>query len=202
MSPITFTSPSSSFPISFTKHDPTMSNNHNWQSTPAPSTTNALAGLGPKPSPQSSRTSTPAATGVFHNKKTAAAADSFSNLISFGRDKQQSNLSLLEQQQQLEAQRRKDAEENRRKMDALFGGDSSSGGAFWDQLGDGKSTNTTASTAATTVNDDGDDILAAFNSTAPVDSRSRFPPPSSQTPDSVVSCARDRFCTGRAIARR
>ena len=155
-----------------------MSNNSSWQSKPpTTATTNAFAGIGLKPSPLSSRTASPAATTASQNKK--PTADSFSNLVSFGRDKQQSNLSLLEQQQQIEAKRRHDAEENRRKMDALFGGESSSGGAFWDQLGAGKTTNTAAPV-------DDDDILAAFNSTAPVENRSHFPPPShsaSQTPE-------------------
>lgn len=147
-----------------------------------------------KPSPLSSRTASPAGASAIQNSKKAPALDSFSNLVSFGRDKQQSNLSLLEQQSKLEEQRRKDADESRRKMDALFGGGSAGGGGvnngFWDQLGSAKSspapsTSSNIGGGGVYDNDDDDDILAAFNSAAPVDNRSRFPPPASSKPPST-----------------
>ncbi|KAA8896385.1 hypothetical protein FN846DRAFT_893315 [Sphaerosporella brunnea] len=147
----------------------------NWSSTtksepPKPSPANAFSNLSLKPS--SVRSVSPAQNGAASKKP----PDSFANLVSFGRDKQTSNLSLLEQQKQLEEKRRQDAEESRRKMDALFGVGGGANNGFWDSLYDGKSNTPAAQTS--TSNDDEDDILAAFKASAPVDTTSHFPPPS------------------------
>jgi hypothetical protein len=148
---------------------------------PSPVPSNAFSNLSLKPSPLSSRTTSPAGSSAPQNGAASKkSGDSFANLVPFGRDKQTSNLSLLEQQKLLEEQRRKDAEESQRKMDALFG--SGAGGAnngFWDSLSNGKSSSPAAQAA--TSNDDEDDLLAAFNSSAPVDTSSHYPPPPSSS---------------------
>src|SRR4051794_34033029 len=95
----------------------------------ASTSSNSFANLSLKPSPHSSRATSPA--GTSQQKKTG---DSFSNLVPFGRDKQTSNLSLLEQQKKLEEQRRNVEEERLKKMDALFGGGGGANGQFWDSL--------------------------------------------------------------------
>jgi hypothetical protein len=100
--------------------------------------------------------------------------DSFSNLVSFGRDKRPSNLSLSEQQKQREEQRRKDEAERQQKLDGLFGG----GGSGWDAL---DKIGSSASCSTVHNADDGNDILASFNSSAPVDRSSHYPPPPKST---------------------
>ncbi|KAI5857510.1 hypothetical protein BZA05DRAFT_98102 [Tricharina praecox] len=136
----------------------------NWSTTNKPP--NTFANVSLKSSPLSSAGHQ---NGSTPSKKTAG--DSFSNLVSFSRDKQASNLSLLEQQKKLEEQRQKDEEGRRKQMDSLFGG------AGWDSLA-GRGSGTPASTAysAPPATDD-DDLLAAFNSSAPVDSTSHYPAP-------------------------
>jgi tetratricopeptide (TPR) repeat protein len=146
---------------------------------PSPAPTNAFSNLSLKPSPLSSRTTSPAGSSAPQNGAASKkSGDTFSNLVPFGRDKQTSNLSLLEQQKLLEEQRRRDAEESQRKMDALFGGGARGvNNGFWDSLSNGGSSSPAAQVA--TRNDDEDDLLAAFNSSAPVDTSSHYPPPPS-----------------------
>jgi len=134
------------------------------KSSPPPS--DAFANLCLKPSPLSS---TNLQNGSAASNK--PVGDSFSNLVSFGRDKQTSNLSLLEQQKKLEEQRQKDEEARRKQMDSLFGG------AGWDTLaGGGSGTFATAAYEVASLSDD-DDILAAFISSASVNSASHYPAP-------------------------
>ncbi|KAF8245628.1 hypothetical protein K440DRAFT_633998 [Wilcoxina mikolae CBS 423.85] len=152
----------------------------NWssnnQSSKPPST--AFSNLSLKPTPLSSRTTFPGALAPQNGSASKKAGDSFSNLVSFGRDKQNANPSLLEQQKKLEEQRRKDDEERQKKMDALFGGGGGAADGFWNAL-DGKGSGVGSSPAPAHTVDDDDDILAAFNSAAPVDNSSHFPPPPS-----------------------
>ncbi|KAF8540819.1 hypothetical protein BDD12DRAFT_916877 [Trichophaea hybrida] len=164
----------------------------NWSANNQPSKppSNAFANLSLKPTPLSSRTTTPGALTPQNGSASKKAGDSFSNLVSFGRDKQNANLSLLEQQKKLEEQRRKDDEERQKKMDALFGGSGGAADGFWNAL-DGKGSGVgSSSTPAHTVDDD-DDILAAFNSAALVDNSSHFPPPSSSLPPASSSAGID-----------
>ncbi|RPB03823.1 hypothetical protein L873DRAFT_1668898 [Choiromyces venosus 120613-1] len=127
--------------------------------------------LNVRPSPLSSRTVSPANAGT----KPPPTGDSFSNLVSFGRNKANgSNMTLQERQKQLQEQKAKEEEERRKKMDALFGG--SLGGAnagFWDILETGR----VSPVPAKKVDDDEGDLLAAFNAAAPVDNSSYYPPP-------------------------
>ncbi|KAF2280012.1 uncharacterized protein EI97DRAFT_429773 [Westerdykella ornata] len=134
------------------------------------------------------------------SKPATPANDSFAGLVNFGASKSaNSKLSLQERQRQLQEEKRK-AEEERRKQDGTrFGAVDSQ---FWDTLGSGRSTpaqsagtrqpaqNTPRDTLHAPLNnrnaatnrsvsplESEDDILAAFNSAAPVDSSSHYPPP-------------------------
>ena len=120
-------------------------------------------------------------------RRPPTAGDSFSGLVSFGRNKPHpGNLSLLEQQKLREAQKAKEEEERRKKMDALFG---DSNARFWSSL----ETPAPATKEGAgrrkqkVVEEDEDDILAAFNSSAPVDNSSHFPPPRGGTLGLAVS---------------
>ncbi|KAG0640592.1 hypothetical protein HOY80DRAFT_789996 [Tuber brumale] len=124
-----------------------------------------------RPSPLSSRTGSPANAST----KPPPAGDTFSNLVSFGRNKaNDSNMTLQERQKQLQEQKAKEEEERRKKMDSLFGG--SRGGAnagFWDSLEIGR----VSPMPTSKVDDDEEDLLAAFTAAAPVDNSSYYPPP-------------------------
>ncbi|KAK2056448.1 hypothetical protein LY76DRAFT_606982 [Colletotrichum caudatum] len=137
------------------------------------------------PSPFPSGRNTPLSTqdsGHLAAKPPAAkpAADSFSNLLSFGAGaatKPTSKLTLLEQQQRLEAEKKKKEEERRKQAQAQFGG------GFLDTLGSGSVSRTASpgilspgSSTGKKASDD-DDLFAAFNSDTKVDNASFYPPP-------------------------
>ncbi|KAK1572733.1 uncharacterized protein LY79DRAFT_526980 [Colletotrichum navitas] len=113
------------------------------------------------------------------------AADSFSNLLSFGAGaaaKPTSKLTLLEQQQRLEAEKKKKEEEKRKQAQAQFGG------GFLDTLGSGSVSRTASpgvlspgSSTGKKASDD-DDLFAAFNSETKVDNASFYPPPPQKSP--------------------
>ncbi|EFQ34212.1 UBA/TS-N domain-containing protein [Colletotrichum graminicola] len=113
------------------------------------------------------------------------AADSFSNLLSFGAGaaaKPTSKLTLLEQQQRLEAEKKKKEEEKRKQAQAQFGG------GFLDTLGSGSVSRTASpgvlspgSSTGKKASDD-DDLFAAFNSDTKVDNASFYPPPPQKSP--------------------
>ncbi|KAK6218852.1 uba ts-n domain-containing protein [Colletotrichum tabaci] len=142
------------------------------------------------PSPFPSGRNTPLSaqgSGPVAAKPAAAkpAADSFSNLLSFGAAgaaKPTSKLTLLEQQQQLEAEKRKKEEERRKQAQAQFGG------GFLDTLGSGSVSRTASpgilspgSSTGKKATDD-DDLFAAFNSETKVDNASFYPPPPQKSP--------------------
>ncbi|GAB7346989.1 hypothetical protein MBLNU459_g3142t2 [Dothideomycetes sp. NU459] len=150
-------------------------------------------GLRPSPSPSLSNLPTPqhlsrpssalnATKGPF--KAPSPANDSFSNLLSLNANKPTGSLSLQERQKQLLAEKKKQEEEQRARYAAQFG---ASDARIWDNLGSGKATpepriaspaiGSARAAATRSVPDDEDDILAAFNSAAPVDKSSHFPPP-------------------------
>ncbi|OAL45181.1 hypothetical protein IQ07DRAFT_684148 [Pyrenochaeta sp. DS3sAY3a] len=141
------------------------------------------------------------------SKPATPANDSFASLVSLGSSKATtSNLSLQERQKQLQEEKFRQEAERRKQYDATFGGADSK---HWDTLGSGKSTpeptfglprpatNLSGSQGLSrTINKPfagldttskrpvqsapaEDDILAAFNSAAPVDKSSHFPPPGS-----------------------
>ncbi|GAB1215697.1 hypothetical protein ATERTT37_004891 [Aspergillus terreus] len=100
--------------------------------------------------------------------------DSFANLVSFGSSNSNKNLSLLEQQKRLQEERARKEAENRSRYESQYGGKNSQ---FWDTLekgGPGRS----VSVQNVQPNEDEEDILAAFNASAPVDASTHFPVPS------------------------
>ncbi|KAL1625795.1 auxilin-like clathrin-binding protein required for normal clathrin function [Diplodia seriata] len=138
------------------------------------------------------------------SKPSTPANDSFSSLLGSKSTKPTDNLSLQERQRQLQEEK----EKQRKQLESQFGAPDN---AFWDSLGSGRSTpNATAgapppaqppamSTLSSTINkpfaainapvnraspapsQDEADILAAFNSEAPVDASSHYPVPQAPT---------------------
>lgn len=112
-------------------------------------------------------------------KPTTPANDSFANLVSFGSgNNSNKNLSLLEQQKRLQEQKAKEEAERRAQLDAQFGG---SNAQFWDSIERNEPTQRQG-TGPNVVDEDEDDLLAAFNASAPVDRSSHLPVPTSDTP--------------------
>lgn len=99
--------------------------------------------------------------------------------MSTNANKNQGNLSLLERQKQLQQEKIKQEQEQRQKYAQQYGNEAN----FWDNLGSGKATpqSTTTQHVAPPAQDDEDDLLAAFNSAAPVDKSSHFPVPAAST---------------------
>lgn len=109
-------------------------------------------------------------------KAATPAGDSFANLVSFGSSNSNKNsISLAEQQKQLEEDRaRKDAE-NKNRFETQYGSQNSH---FWDSLERSGNNKPAVTTQQPSQSPDEDDILAAFNSAAPVDASTHFPIPS------------------------
>ncbi|KAE8152493.1 hypothetical protein BDV25DRAFT_150966 [Aspergillus avenaceus] len=121
-------------------------------------------------------------------KPMSSDKDSFANLVSFNSSNSNKNLSLVEHQKRLQEERaRKDAE-NRSRFETQYGSQNAS---FWDSLE--KKGNNAAMSPATnstqkTQSPDEDDLLAAFNASAPVDASTNFPIPTpSPSPQVTVS---------------
>lgn len=142
------------------------------------------------------------------SKPSTPANDSFSSLLATKSSKPADNLSLQERQRQLQEEK----EKQRKQLESQFGAPDN---AFWDSLGSGRSTpNATAGAPApsqqpasaslsSTINkpfaainapasaspapaEDEDDILAAFNSAAPVDASSHYPVPQASSSRDVT----------------
>ncbi|KAJ5182881.1 hypothetical protein N7492_000497 [Penicillium capsulatum] len=111
-------------------------------------------------------------------KPVASTGDSFANLVSFNSAATNKNLSLLEQQKRLQEEKAKKAAENQSQFDAQYGGQNSQ---FWDSLEQGRSQTPATRPSPQPVSQpaDDDDLLAAFNSAAPVDASTNFPIPRS-----------------------
>ncbi|KAI2827156.1 hypothetical protein CBS63078_3197 [Aspergillus niger] len=113
------------------------------------------------------------------SKSATPDKDSFANLVSFSSSNANKNLSLLEQQKRLEQERARKEAENRSRFESQYGGQNTH---FWDSLEKGRGNNglTTSGTPAqqSATSTDEDDILAAFNASAPVDASTNFPVPS------------------------
>ena len=95
-----------------------------------------------------------------------SSGDTFGNLLSLKAQKAGSNLSIQERQKQLLEEKRKHQAQQAEQ---------------WESLGSGRGTPDIRgpSPAPPAAQDDEDDILAAFNKSAPVNKASHFPPPSS-----------------------
>lgn len=108
-------------------------------------------------------------------KPAAPTGDSFANLVSFNSTASNKNLSLVEQQKRLQEEKAKKAAADQSHLDAQFGGQNSQ---FWDNLEKGQRQSPAPRPSAQPADDD-DDLLAAFNASAPVDASTNFPIPSS-----------------------
>ncbi|KAK2756468.1 hypothetical protein FQN54_005361 [Arachnomyces sp. PD_36] len=162
-----------------------------------------------RPTPPVSGRSTPLTgqTGRSNppSKPSTPANDSFSNLVSFSSSSQTKNLSLLEQQKRLQEEKARQDAQKREQLDAQFGGNNAQ---FWDTLGQSSSKSGAGtlaqgngylgagnqvsggsgsaaslsrgpSASSHAASEEGEDILAAFNASAPVDASTNFPIPSS-----------------------
>ena len=165
-----------------------------------PSPTPSLPSLSGRSTPLSSQPSGPILNRKIGSKPTAAASDSFSSLLSIGANKSKpsgAGLSLQERQKQLQDEKLRQEAERAKKSG--LGGDA----AAWESLGSGSGKSTPdpasirpkppngtfgslrapeASFAAYSarkipVEETEDDILAAFDSSAPVDASTHFPIP-------------------------
>jgi hypothetical protein len=126
------------------------------------------------PSPFASNLPAPKAP----SKTASPANDIFANLVSTNANKTQGNLSLLERQKQLQQEKLKQEQEKRQKYAQQYGNEAT----FWDTLGSGNGTpQPTVQRVVPPAKHDEDDLLAAFNSAAPVDKSSHFPVPAAST---------------------
>ncbi|KAJ5689388.1 hypothetical protein N7462_003780 [Penicillium macrosclerotiorum] len=133
---------------------------------------NGASGRSTPMSATSNRSNSPA-------KPATSTGDSFANLVSFNSSAANKNLSLLEQQKRLQEEKAKKEAENRSRYEAQYGGQNSQ---FWDSFEQGRTQSPgVAPPKSQSVSPpaEDDDILAAFNATAPVDASTHFPIPSS-----------------------
>ncbi|KAI7975337.1 hypothetical protein EIK77_003718 [Talaromyces pinophilus] len=146
------------------------------------------------PSIQARPTPPPSSNGHSSNppsKPATPASDSFANLVSFGASNNSKNLSLLEQQKKLQEQKTKQEAEKRSQYEAQYGGQNAQ---FWDALDQKGSARTAPPASAAQISSpDEDDILAAFNSAAPVDASTNFPIPSASTSRSATRSPMSRI---------
>ncbi|KAL4917984.1 hypothetical protein BDW62DRAFT_74262 [Aspergillus aurantiobrunneus] len=112
------------------------------------------------------------------SKPATPSGDSFANLVSFGSSNANKNIPLAEQQKRLQEEKARKEAENRAWYETQYGGQNAQ---FWDNLEKGGS-NPVGSSAAPVrqgaSSPDEDDLLAAFNASAPVDASTHFPVPS------------------------
>ncbi|PWY96361.1 hypothetical protein BO94DRAFT_529746 [Aspergillus sclerotioniger CBS 115572] len=112
------------------------------------------------------------------SKSATPDKDSFANLVSFNSANANKNLSLVEQQKRLEEERARKEAENRSRFETQYGGQNTQ---FWDSLekgrGNGFPTSGTPAQRSAPLPEE-DDLLAAFNASAPVDASTNFPVPS------------------------
>lgn len=156
-------------------------------------------GLRPSPVPSlgnglfTQPSSRPSSTINVPPKSGTPANDSFATLLGRNTGKGVGGLSIQERQKQLLEEKRKQEAEQRQRYASQFGG-----GDAWEALGSGRGTpEPSKSTSSTGVSNGAlggqsdknkgeaaayetvEDILAGFNSAAPVDKSSHFPPPTS-----------------------
>ncbi|KAE8374255.1 hypothetical protein BDV26DRAFT_47813 [Aspergillus bertholletiae] len=112
------------------------------------------------------------------SKSATPDKDSFANLVSFNSSNPNKNLSLIEQQKKLQEERAKKEAENRSRFDTQYGAQNAQ---FWDNLEKGGNKLAgigMSSTQPKAQSADEDDLLAAFDASAPVDASTHFPVPS------------------------
>ncbi|PLB45979.1 UBA/TS-N domain protein [Aspergillus steynii IBT 23096] len=135
-----------------------------------------------RPANPSGRSTPLSSSSTPSNAPTKAATsdkDSFANLVSFNSSNPNKNVPLIEQQRRLQEERAKKEAENRSRYESQYGGQNSQ---FWDSFEKGGSGNSggfgTLPAQQKPQSPDEDDILAAFDASAPVDKSSHFPVPS------------------------
>ena len=142
-----------------------------------------------RPTPPISGRSTPATQAKplsnvpSGSKGSALPGDSFANLVTFNHGQPSKNLSLQEQQRILYEQKQGDNDKGIKHTLGQHGAQNMSA-ALWDSLGSGQSTPNRSGPNPATRNDD-DDILAAFNASAPVNRSSHMTPPPPLRTESV-----------------
>ncbi|OJD17028.1 hypothetical protein ACJ73_08833 [Blastomyces percursus] len=134
-----------------------------------------------RPTPPTSGRSTPLTVGPSMRSKTPSKTatplnDSFANLVSFSSANSGKSLSLLEQQKQLAEQKARQEAQRKANLEAQYGG---SNAQFWDNF-EKPCTSTSPAERQTSSEPqhpsiDEDDLLAAFEASAPVDASTSFP---------------------------
>ncbi|THD00406.1 hypothetical protein EYZ11_000133 [Aspergillus tanneri] len=156
-----------------------------------------------RPNTTSSRTTPLSSTSAPSNpppKSTTLDKDSFANLVSFASSNSNKSLSLLEQQRRLQEEKARKEAENRSRLESQYGGQNSQ---FWDNLEKGGSRQPIGFGTMSSVNapsPDEDDILAAFDASAPVDASTHFPVPSLTPSPQVGSSPSQAPSNGAASA--
>ncbi|KAI9374480.1 hypothetical protein BJX61DRAFT_294432 [Aspergillus egyptiacus] len=142
---------------------------------------------------EASGRSTPVSASPGHptpsSKPTTPSGDSFASLVSFGSSNPNKNLTLVEQQKRLQEEKARKEAENRARYETQYGAQNSQ---FWDTLEKGGNSNALGPVSAPprqgASSPDEDDLLAAFNASAPVDASTHFPVPS-PTPSPQTSAS-------------
>ncbi|OJD19188.1 hypothetical protein AJ78_00801 [Emergomyces pasteurianus Ep9510] len=133
-------------------------------------------------SPESGRstplTGGPPACSKPPSKAATPANDSFANLVAFNAATSNKTLSLLEQQKQLAEQKARLEAERKANLEAQYGGNNSQ---FWDNFEKPRTSTPPAGRDALSEQHlpltDEDELLAAFDASAPVDASTNFPVP-------------------------
>lgn len=115
------------------------------------------------------------------SKPATPANDSFANLVSFSSGNSTKNLTLLEQQKKLEGEKARKEAASKTQFEAHYGAQNAQ---FWDSLEHDSKRPVVSGAVSVQSNlhsqDDDDDLLAAFNASAPVDASTNFPVPAEQ----------------------
>ncbi|KAL3487718.1 hypothetical protein BJX62DRAFT_213155 [Aspergillus germanicus] len=137
------------------------------------------------------------------SKPATPSGDSFANLVSFGSANSNKNLSLQEQQKRLQEERARKEAENRARYETQYGGQNAQ---FWDTFEKGGGNRAAGASAAPSrqgaSSPDEDDLLAAFNASAPVDASTHFPVPSASPSPQVPSGGPQRAGNGPASTQQ
>ncbi|KAI9721687.1 MAG: hypothetical protein M1828_005055 [Chrysothrix sp. TS-e1954] len=180
-----------------------------WSSSPQASSakpTPQIPPLRPTPSPSLSRTGTPVSalqsgSNARVTSSSSAAArtgthnDSFANLLGPQPVKGANGVSLQERQKQLLAEKARQAEAQTGGYHDQYRTNDNS---FWEGLGSGRGTPNPVEEAKRTAPVDDDDILSAFNASAPVDAASHFPPPHSTATASTTDSHQTSLSNGHS----
>ncbi|KAJ5442039.1 Ubiquitin-associated/translation elongation factor EF1B N-terminal eukaryote [Penicillium cf. griseofulvum] len=111
------------------------------------------------------------------SKPATSTGDSFANLVSFNSSAGNKNLSLIEQQKRLQEEKAKKEADKRSRFESQYGGQNNH---FWDNFEERtRSPASVPASRSVPPPADDEDILAAFDASAPVDASTHFPVPES-----------------------